>query len=171
MPEEDETKEPSLADAWADTLSARSSPASLSSKIHDSDAEPETPSTQLADAWTKTLPPPPPKNETGVKLTLGDATRVGARRTGRPDRGAAELEAVGEQQQPAVELKLRELPSEVDGGANAVPIAGGEDKLVEFGDVGGGGAQASPRVHREQRSDSRRPRLSRNCRSALAAKI
>ena len=25
MPEEDETKEPSLADAWADTLSARSS--------------------------------------------------------------------------------------------------------------------------------------------------
>ena len=33
MPE-DETKEPSLADAWADTLSARSSPASLSSKIH-----------------------------------------------------------------------------------------------------------------------------------------
>ena len=79
MPEEDETKEPSLADAWADTLSARSSPASLSSKIHDSDAEPETPSTQLADAWTTTLPPPPPKNETGVKLTLGDATRVGAR--------------------------------------------------------------------------------------------
>ena len=78
MPE-DETKEPSLADAWADTLSARSSPASLSSKIHDSDAEPETPSTQLADAWTTTLPPPPPKNETGVKLTLGDATRVGAR--------------------------------------------------------------------------------------------
>ena len=68
-----------MADAWADTLSARSSPASLSSKIHDSDAEPETPSTQLADAWTTTLPPPPPKNETGVKLTLGDATRVGAR--------------------------------------------------------------------------------------------
>ena len=59
MPEEDETKEPSLADAWADTLSARSSPASLSSKIHDSDAELETQSpSELADAWTKTLPPP-----------------------------------------------------------------------------------------------------------------
>ena len=80
MPEEDETKEPSLADAWADTLSARSSPASLGSKIHDSDNETQDPSpSERADAWTKALPPPPPKNETGVKLTLGDATRVGAR--------------------------------------------------------------------------------------------
>ena len=69
MPEEDETKEPSLADAWADTLSARSSPASLSSKIHDSDNETQDPSpSERADAWTKTLPPPPPKKRTPNRI-------------------------------------------------------------------------------------------------------
>ena len=74
----DETKEPSLADAWADTLrSPTASPAS-STRRDNNDTPPEPPSTRLADAWLSNVPPPP-KNETGVKLTLGDASRVGAR--------------------------------------------------------------------------------------------
>ena len=75
---DDEPNEPSLADAWADTLrSPTASPAS-STRRDNNDTPPEPPSTRLADAWLSNVPPPP-KNETGVKLTLGDASRVGAR--------------------------------------------------------------------------------------------
>ena len=70
--EPDETKEPSLADAWADTLSAPSSPASLSSKIHASDAALETQSpSERADAWTTPPPPPPRLGREGAAAVTG----------------------------------------------------------------------------------------------------